>query len=1498
MKESALHFAHEATRSWFAEAFGEPTRAQREGWPPIVQGKSTLLLAPTGSGKTLAAFLVAIDRLMFRPQAGGGIRVLYVSPLKALGVDVERNLRAPLAGIRVVADKGGAEHRVPRVQVRTGDTPQKERARLLRDPPDVLITTPESLYLMLTSRARETLERVETVIIDEIHSVVATKRGVHLMLSLERLEAYRKSDTPLQRIGLSATQRPLAEVARLLGGATVDGPDAPAVPRPVTIVDAGRTRSVDITVEVPMEDMGKLGQQATEPTSGPAAAAPPRTSIWPSMHPRLLELIRAHRTTMIFVNSRRLAERLAGALNELADEEVALAHHGSIARDIRMTIEDRLKRGQLRCIVATSSLELGIDMGAVDLVIQIETPPSVASGLQRIGRAGHHVGGTSRGVLFPKFRGDLVATAAAVARMKQGLVEETFYPRNALDILAQHVVAHVASADKVNVDDLFVLCRQAAPFHELPRRSFDHVLDMLSGRYPSERFAELRPRLTWDRIRGELTSRPGAGMLAVTSGGTIPDRGLYGVFLAGAEKPVRVGELDEEMVFESRTGDVFLLGASSWRIEEITHDRVLVSPAPGEPGKMPFWRGDRPGRPVELGGAIGALCRELTSVPRKEAEAQLISAHGLDERAARNLVDYLGEQREATGEVPSDRTVVVERFVDEVGDWRVAILSPWGARVHTPWAMAVAARLELELGTEVDLSWTDDGIVFRLPEADEPPAPELFFPDPDAVEALVTQKLGMTALFAGRFRENAARALLLPRRRPGKRTPLWVQRRRSHDLLQVASDFPEFPILLETYRECLRDVFDLPGLVEILRDMKRRRITAHVTDSRTPSPFASSLLFSYVAAFLYEGDAPVAERRAQAMALDHAQLRELLGEPELRELLDADAIADTEARLQKLGAKYAVKHPDGVHDLLLALGPLDEQEIAERSVPDADIAAWLAELARTSRVFSVKLGGTSRWVAAEDAARVRDALGVVPPGGLPGALLEPVADPLGDLVGRYARTHGPFRAEAVAQRFGLGTAPVLEVLARLVKAGRVAEGEMLPGGHGREFVDTEVLRAIKRRSLAALRREVEPVGPEALGRFLPEWQRVTRPARGLEGLLTVIEQLQGAAVPASDLESRILPARLTGYGPHQLDELCSAGEILWRGLEPLGPADGRIALYLTDHYGLLAPPRQQAEGDIAQTVRALLSARGALFFTDLVATTSLPAKQLHDALWSMVWSGEVGNDTFTPLRSLMSGGAPQKQRRRPKERFRSRRAAAPGAKAAMPGTQGRWSLLLDPESAASATERLAARARQLLDRTGVLTREATRAEARAGGFATLYPVLKAMEESGRVRRGYFIDGLGATQFALPGAEDRLRSHRDDSETGPGGEPLRPVMLAATDPANPYGQALPWPDIAEGRLARAAGCRVVLWDGRLVAYIGRAGDAITTLLPEDPAARADAARAVAWALAAETRAPAGRAVQVTRVDGQRPAESPLADSLVEAGFRHGYKGYIKHRERDE
>ncbi|MFC4906478.1 DEAD/DEAH box helicase [Actinomadura gamaensis] len=1595
-----------ATRAWFAGAFAAPTAAQAGAWRSIAAGDPTLVVAPTGSGKTLAAFLWSLDRLASEPLPDDPkhrCRVLYVSPLKALAVDVERNLRAPLTGIRQAARRLGLPEPDVRVGIRSGDTPADERRRLATKPPDILITTPESLFLLLTSQAREALRGVETVIVDEVHAVAGTKRGAHLALSLERLDALL--DRPAQRIGLSATVRPAAEVAAFLGGA-----------RPAAVVQPPSEKVFDLDVVVPVEDLGEIARFV----DGTGEADPRQRSIWPHVEDRLLDLIEAHRSTLVFANSRRLAERLCGRLNELAFEratiareeqagtgasaeprrlgpddieralglgpgdqpepspdpgrmpeppagpgrmpaqmmaqagaakgvpaEIARAHHGSVSKEERAGIENALKEGRLPAVVATSSLELGIDMGAVDLVVQVESPPSVASGLQRVGRAGHQVGAVSKGVIFPKYRGDLVQTAVVAERMRGGEIEELRYPRNPLDVLAQQIVAMVAM-DEWTVDELDSLVKRAAPYATLPRSALEATLDMLAGRYPSDEFGELRPRLVWDRVTGVLRDRPGAQRLAVTSGGTIPDRGLFGVFLVG-EKSSRVGELDEEMVYESRVGDVFVLGASSWRIEDITPDRVLVSPAPGQPGKLPFWHGDSPGRPAELGRALGAFTRELAALPQDRARARVNSA-GLDEWAAENLVSYLGEQREATRHVPDDRTIVVERFRDELGDWRMVVHSPLGARVHAPWALAIAGRLRERYGVDAQAMHADDGIVIRIPDMDDPPNMDLCAFDADEIERIVVDELGGSALFAARFRECAARSLLLPRRRPDKRMPLWQQRQRAAQLLAVASKYPSFPIVLETMRECLQDVFDVPGLVQLMRDLSGRKVRMVEVETHEPSPYARSLLFHYVGAFMYEGDSPLAERRAQALALDTALLSELLGQADLRELLDPEVVADTERELQRLAPDRRAHDLEGVADLLRQLGPLTTAEIGLRLTRPLDAAPYAARLEEERRVIRVRVAGEERWAAIEDAGRLRDALGVPLPVGVPEAFLEPVDDPLGDLVSRYARTHGPFRSDDVATRFGLGAAVATEALRRLAADGRVVEGEFLPveavsGPLTSEWCDSGVLRTLRRRSLARLRAEVEPSPPEALGRFLPAWHGITGGSRlrGIDALVQAIEQLQGSAVPASALESLILPSRVPGYSPAMLDELTSSGEVVWAGQGSLPGGDGWVSLYLADTAPLLMPePAEITLTPVHQAVLDLLDGGGALFFrmlSDRVnQQVTVADADLVTAIWDLVWAGLLTNDTLAPLRAALGSG-------RPAHRERGTRRGRPvlPSRTGPPTVAGRWWPLPGRETAS--TLRSHALAEALLDRYGIVIRGAVAAERTPGGFSAVYPVLRAFEESGRCRRGYFVEGLGAAQFALPGAVDRLRALRPPSapaapdpslwETpeppGPDrweteddrwerpspkgasggtrhgrpaslGGPVAPLasargndsgeralVLAAADPANPYGAALPWPDrpdeVASGhKPGRKAGALVVLVEGRLVLYVERGGK---TLLTWDDAP--DVLQPAVDALALAVREGALGKLTVERADGESINDSPLAAALEAAGFHPTPRG---------
>ena len=1481
---------HPATCAWFADAFDAPTDVQRRGWRHIAAGEHALLIAPTGSGKTLAAFLWAIDRLGQRPaDAAPGVRVLYISPLKALVYDIERNLRAPLVGIGRAAAVEGLAFRPPEVSMRTGDTSQKDRRLFIKAPGDILVTTPESLYLLLGGQSAACLSTVETVIVDEVHALAPTKRGAHLALSLERLEAV--CDRPPQRLGLSATVRPVADVARYLAGG-----------RPVQIVDASAAPKLDLEIVCPVRDLDSPQASAppTEKRGGSLLAQDmaadgmgygafqqptPSRGIWPAIQPRLLALIQAHQSTIVFVNSRSLCERLSRALNELDDGDantpLVRAHHGSVSHEQRREIEEALKTGQLRCIVATSSLELGIDMGAVDLVVQVESPRSTARGLQRAGRAGHGVGEVSISRIFPKFRGDLLEAAVVAKRMLAGTLEPIAVPRNPLDVLSQQIVAMVA-VKPLPVATLEAMIRRTWTFRDLSRAALTAVLDMLTGRYPSTDFATLKPRIDWDRERDVLTARRGAKQVALQNAGTIPDRGLYAVHL-GPTGP-RIGELDEEMVHESRPGETFVLGASTWRIEDITRDRVVVTPAPGEPGRMPFWHGDGPGRPLELGRAVGEFLRELAVRDDSAGRTWLAKNYPLDAWAVDNLLDYVGDQREATGTVPSDRSITIERFRDELGDWRVCILSPFGGRVHAPWGIALESMLSEKAGFEVQALWADDGIVLRLAETDEeaePPTVDELIPDPDEVEDLVVEQLAGSSLFAASFRENAGRALLLPRRRAGQRTPLWAQRLKAQGLLAVAKQYPSFPIVLETYRACLKDHFDLPALQEVLRAIRARDIRVEPVETERASPFARSLVYRYVAQYMYEGDAPVAERRAQALTLDRDLLRDLLGADELRELLDAGEILALEADLQCLTEDRRARHPEAVHDLLRRLGALTADEVAERCAEPAQSGAWLATLEASRHAVRMRVGGEPRWIAVEDCARYRDGVGSVPPPGVPDAFLEPVERPLLDLLRRYARTHGPFPGSWPAARLGFAPGPIQAALTLLVREGLLLEGAFRPGESGVEYCDPEVLRRLRRRTLAKLRGEVAPVEAPVLARFLTRWHRVgeSGPMASMGRLRESLHQLEGLPLSFAELEARVLPARVPGFQARMLDELGATGELVWVGRGTLGARDGRVALYRREHLSLLldAPPEPATDDPVALAILAHLERAGASFLVELQhAVRDAGTAALNEALWDLAWAGQVTNDTFGVLRargqSRRGGGS---SRGRPTSR---------GAWRGGPGG-GRWSLVRRLLDDAPDTVRAHARATLLLERYGVLSREAAHAEGIRGGFSAVYGVLRAMEEAGRVRRGWFVDGLQGAQFAYPGAVDRLRAVRN------GAEAPEVVVVAATDPANPYGALLPWPaHRVEERSGpkRVAGASVVLADGTPVLYVGKGGKRILTFAAIEDERLLQAAVAGLRPLARGER---GRALRVERVDGRDAREGALSEAFVRAGFVPDYRGLV-------
>ena len=1324
----------------------------------------------------------------------------------------------------------------------------------------------------------------------------------------------------VQRIGLSATQRPLERIGQFLVGPK----------RSCRIVDAGQKKALDLEIVVPVEDMADPGAPAYPSEDGP----PPTEiepsahvrSIWPAIYPKLLELVQEHTSTMIFVNNRRAAERLAKRLNELANGEgeqelpateqaghsraqdssappaggtvggtlpeeasatgreggspavtgpaghdasvpyleIARAHHGSLSHEERSVVEEMLKSGELPCLVATSSLELGIDMGAVDLVIQVESPKSVTRGLQRIGRAGHRMGEISKGRIFPKYRGDLLECAVVARRMREAEIEETSIPQNPLDVLAQHLVS-IAALDEWEVDEVEQLVTATQSFHDLSREQLENVLDMLDGRYPSDRFAELRPRIVWDRTEGTIHGRKGARQLVVTNAGTIPDRGLYGVHLPDGR---RVGELDEEMVYEARAGQTFLLGSSTWRIEEITRDRVIVTPAPGAPGAVPFWKGDGIGRPAELGRAIGAFAREAVS----REPAELAKEYDLDERAANNLVSYLREQQQATRVVPSDETIVVERFRDEIGDWRLCILSPYGGRVHAAWGLALAAKIRDERDLEADAIWSDDGIVIHLPDADEPPPADLVLIDPDRIEDLVVGELSGSALFGARFRENASRSLLIPRAYPGKRTPLWQQRLKSQSLLEVARDFPRFPVVLETYRECLRDVLDLPALAELLEKLHSRALSLVEVETPTASPFASSLLFDYVATYMYEGDTPNAERRAAALALDRDLLRELLGQEELRELIDPEALEEVEAQLQHRTEAGRAGDRDALQQLLRNLGDMTAEECEERVADGYSAKSMLEKLVAERRVAKVRVAGEERYIAAEDAGLYRDALGVPEPPGLPETFLEEHPDAMRALVRRYARTHGPFPTAQVAARYGVDPSPALR---ELEAEGAMVRGELLPGGTEREWCDSEVLRRVRRASLARLRKEVEAADTRELARFLPSWQNVDafrRTGAGIDRLREALVPLQGVALTPKVWEGDVLPRRLGAYSQSWLDELCTSGELVWVGAGALGRNDGRVALYFREDVRLAGPPPANAkletpQGEVHDAIRERLAA-GPSFWLDLAFDLSHPAEEIHNALWDLAWTGEVTNDAFAPLRAPRLRAVPPSER--PGRRFARRRSTTGAA------VQGRWSLTAPLfANAPGPGAKLRATAELMLERYGIVTRETVLAEGIPGGFSTLYGELGNLELLGTARRGYFVEGLGGAQFALPGAVERLRSlpEADGSYT----------VLAATDPANPYGASLAWPKLEGGRRpGRTPGAHLLLRDGEPQVFVERGGRGLLRLLPLEGEELQVAMRALADAVAAGQLPK----LAVEKLDGEAVIGSGHEEALVGAGFSRG------------
>lgn len=1540
----------QATRDWFTSAFQHPTLVQSQTWAVTAANQHALVIAPTGSGKTLAAFLYALDRL-FRegeekhttPPSGkekNVTRILYISPIKALGTDVQRNLQIPLQGISEARRKRASTEVTIRVGIRTGDTPPQERAKLSRHPPDILITTPESLYLMLTSRARESLRGVETVIVDEVHAVAGTKRGAHLALSLERLDALLAKSA--QRIGLSATVRSVTEVAAFLGG-----------DRPVTVVNPPATRHPNIHIVAPAANLDDV--LADNSASGDAIHKGREGSVWPRIESGILDQILSHRSTIVFTNSRGLAEKLTARLNELylsrrqafpepqgepvhydsstgstgnraqdTGEYIARSHHGSVSKEQRAVTEHALKSGELRCVVATSSLELGIDMGAVDLVIQVATPLSVASGLQRIGRASHQVGGVSKGLFYPRTRRDLVDSAVIVECMYAGQLETLTPPRNPLDILAQQTVATV-SMDPINVDDWYALVRRASPWKDLPRSAFDATLDMLAGRYPSADFAVFRPRIIWNRETGLLTARPGAQLLAVTSGGTIPDRGMFSVLLPEGDEQAgsrRVGELDEEMVYESRVNDIITLGASSWRIQQITRDQVIVVPAPGRSARLPFWRGEGVGRPAELGERIGDFIHTMSG---DNAELQL-SPRLRDDNVLSNIKGLIDDQKNATGVLPWSRHLVLERCRDEMGDWRVILHSPYGRRVHAPWALAIAGRLHAQWGADASIVASDDGIVARIPDSDgKLPDAAIFLFEPEKLLRIVREAVSSTALFAARFRECAARALLMPGRTPGRRSPLWQQRLRASQLLEIAAGYPDFPIILETARECLQDVYDLDALEQVIRRLNTGEIQISEVTTPAPSPFATDLLFGYVAEFMYATDAPLAERRASVLALDSELLGNLLGQGDPLELLDPKIIRQVEDELQRRATGRKAQGMEGVYDLLRELGPMTVEELAVRHEGTiADVRSWLDNLSADKRIFPVVIAGTEQIACMDDAARLRDALGVRMPETLSSAWLHPVNTPLRDLFIRFSRTHTLFTRTQIAQTFGLGVAVADDFLRQLRDEGvliqlRAGTASIADDARASTWVNEDVFHRLRIRSLHAAREATRPVPATSYVRLVLERQGLISsadgsPARlpasfggmleGSDGVTRVIEQLAGVGLSASLWESQIFPARVRDYSPDMLDELLATGEVIWSGQKKLGDDDGQVVLHLRDYLAeTLSPPSGDSEtlSDLQRAILDVLSGGGAWFAPQLSAMIQARTQSsghdewitpatLHEALWGLVWQGYITTDIWAPLRGLSRTVSASRQPSRRSPRMRRGRptyasprptSVAVPVSYTTPALTGRWSLL--PGERLNDTERMLAWTENMLDRYGVIGRQAVITENVPGGFPALQTLCRSMEDSGRILRGRFVEGMGGAQFAERHTIDRLR---DLTSSNTENQAFTPVALSANDPANPWGTLLPWPTHPSSLLpARRNGAFVVISAGQLRLYLAQGGKKMMVWSENEEMPSPEIFSALAGALRREPRL----RFTLTEVNDKPVRQTTLFTLLREVGFSSSPQG---------
>jgi ATP-dependent helicase Lhr and Lhr-like helicase len=1455
---------------WFRSALGEPTPAQVHGWPSIAAGKNTLILAPTGSGKTLAAFLACLDSLWREQTLPAGVRVLYISPLKALNNDIYRNLQLPLEGVTNAALDMGLSLPALQVAVRTGDTPAAERQRLIRKPPHILITTPESLHLLLTSRARETLRSVTHCIVDEIHSLCPNKRGVFTALLLERLAALAPKG--FVRIGLSATQRPLEEVAHFLGGS-----DDGRKPRPVTVIDCGLRKDLDLQVVMPVEQFGAL----------------PERTIWPSIYRLLSNLIRQHRSTIIFANNRRTVERITACLN--AEEEtvsgnlaVARAHHGSVSLEVRQQTEQALKDGRLPAVVSTASLELGIDMGAVDLVCQVESPGNIARALQRVGRAGHLVGQRSKGRLIPKMPGDLLEQAVLAREMIRGNVEPLRVPTNCLDILAQQIVAMVAM-DDWQVNDLLRVVRRAYPFRDLTAQALDTVLEMLSGRYrfspdeaaapkqpalrPSQTLAALQPRISWDRIHQRLLALPGSQQLAVVAGGTIPDTGQYGVYTSTG---VRIGELDEEFIYERRVGDTFLLGTTPWLLDRIEQNRVIVLPAQAAPAMVPFWRGEQAGRSLDLGRAIGRFLGELA--PRLDEPSCLEwlerDCH-LDAAAARNLRDYVRRQQARTGVVPTDRRIVVEASRDQLGDWQVFVLSPLGNRIHLGLRLALEHRLRQRLGYSPQIMHHNNGLLIRLTDSKEPILDVLEGITPDNVRQRIVEELSDSALFALRFRQNAARALLLPRLAAGKRSPLWLQRLRGRDLLQVARRHADFPIVAETYRECLQDHLDLGEVEQFLADVQSGAIEVATCRLEAASPFAEDLLFAFTAAFMYEFNGTDAEPTGTP-AIDNALLDQLLGGGKER-LIHPQAVAQVEGRLRGVGR--LPRSATEMAEWLRRLGDLTPEEL------QGPMAGFVAELEQDGRAVQMELNGvpapqvgnhdsggtrSRRWILAEEADTYRRAFGLVQ------TAPEQQNQAAESILQRFLDTHALIGLDDILTRYPLQQKWAQHKLEQWANSGRAVVLEQVNAGETVQWSAPGNLEQVQRSTLALLRREVVTCPPQQFADFLARWQYAHPESRcsGSDGLKEVLARLEGLPLPAPVWEQAVLPARVTGYQPSWLDECLASGQWLWTSN---GGESGAGAVCFLQRENLYPPPlsaTQEALSEAAGLVLQCLRTRGALFVPDIARHTGLLPGPVRSALWDLVRRGVVTNDGFDPVRrgEQPTTAPPTPGSARNLTRGRLRAPTVPEA---------RWSLVPweQPDVARCALHQT----KQLLRRYGVVARELASMDNRMLPWRVLHEVLRRLEMTGEVRRGYFVEGLSGAQFALPEAARLLQ------ETGLAPTSTAPaVLLHSLDPANLFGSGapldIPLLDGGTRPLLRRPGNWLVFRAGHPILIVEQQGKRLTAI---DSASQDDLAAAVAC-LPKILNSERQRRLRVEEWNGKPVSTTPGRELLETVGFVRDYQ----------